>query len=120
MVPAVIVPLAAIPRAISGKVDYRALPEVGAEAEPAERPHAPAGNALEFALTAIWEAVLGTRVGVADSFLDLGGDSLSGVRLASAVRLAFDVEIPIAALFDDAATVAGMASRIGAERARAV
>jgi acyl carrier protein len=69
-------------------------------------------------LSALWEALLQTRVGIWDGFYDLGGDSLRAVQLLDRVQTDFGVGIPPSALFQDAANVAGMASRIEADRAR--
>jgi aryl carrier-like protein len=39
------------------------------------------------------------RVGVNDNYFELGGDSLLATQLASQVRKVFDVELPLAVLF---------------------
>ena len=120
MVPTAIVVIPAIPFMLSGKADYAALPDPDLSAEEARRSLARPSKPLEQALTAIWEELLQTRVGARDNFFDLGGDSLRGVQLLDKVLVDFGVEIPIEALFDDAATVATMASRIEQERTRPV
>ncbi|PEG56629.1 condensation domain-containing protein, partial [Mycolicibacterium boenickei] len=50
-------------------------------------------------------------VGVDDSFFDLGGDSLSAMRLLAAVNSSFDAEVAVRTLFD-APTIAQLAPRI--------
>ncbi len=72
------------------------------------------GGALETEteerVAAAWEELLGVgNVGRGDSFLDLGGNSLLAIQLASALRKAFDIELPIAVLFEspDLAALAG-------------
>ncbi|MGV7699657.1 phosphopantetheine-binding protein, partial [Mycobacterium kansasii] len=57
------------------------------------------------------------RVGVDDSFFDLGGDSLSAMRLIAAVNAALDAGVSVRALFE-VPTVAQLAPRLdeGAER----
>ncbi|WP_267885003.1 non-ribosomal peptide synthetase, partial [Streptomyces sp. NRRL B-3229] len=95
MVPAAFVALEAIPLNGSGKVDLRALPAPDLAAFAAERYVAPR-TPVEERLAAVWSQVLGLeRVGVEDSFFDLGGDSIRAVRLVGALRAAgYDVSIP--------------------------
>ncbi len=64
---------------------------------------------LEIAVGALFAATLGQRVGLHDDFFLAGGDSLNGARLITQVHSAFGVELPARVLFDEAATVAGMA-----------
>jgi amino acid adenylation domain-containing protein len=88
MVPAHVVPMQALPRLASGKVDRRALPAV--EAATGTEHDAP-GSPTEAAMAAIWRAVLDrTVVGRHDNFFALGGDSLLAMqvlaRITSTVR----------------------------------
>ncbi len=64
---------------------------------------------LERTLVGYWQELLGVdRVGVEDSFFDLGGHSLIAVRLFAKIRKTFDVDYPISVLFE-APTVARVA-----------
>ena len=110
MVPAAVVVLAALPLTVNGKMDTRALP--APEYQDADRYRAPAG-AVEEILAGIYARVLGVeRVGVDDSFFDLGGDSLSAMRVIAAVNTGLDAGLSVRAVFD-APTVAQLAPRIG-------
>ena len=52
------------------------------------------------------------RVGVDDSFFDLGGDSLLAMRVIAAINTGLDADLAVRTLFD-APTVAQLAPRIG-------
>ena len=54
------------------------------------------------------------RVGVDESFFDLGGDSLSAMRVIAAVNTGLDAGLAVRALFE-APTVAQLAPRIGGD-----
>jgi acyl carrier protein len=57
--------------------------------------------ALEEKLASIWERVLCLdRVGVHDDFFGGGWDSLLAMQIISAIRDAFQIELPLRALFD--------------------
>src|SRR6478672_726123 len=112
MVPAAVVVLAALPLTANGKLDTRALPEP--EYQDGDHYRAPA-TLTEEILAGIYADVLGLqRVGVDDSFFDLGGDSLSAMRVVAAVTTGLDADLGVRALFD-APTVAQLALHIGGE-----
>ena len=99
----------------NGKLDTRALP--APEYQDADRYRAPA-SAVEEILAGIYAQVLGLeRVGVDDSFFDLGGDSLSAMRLIAAINTSLDAGLSVRAVFE-APTVAQLAPRIGGDAGR--
>ena len=56
---------------------------------------------IEQILVGIFAQVLGVdRVGVDESFFDLGGDSLSAMRAIAAINKALGVRLTVTALFD--------------------
>ena len=60
----------------------------------------------------VWQDALGIdEVGVNDSFSQLGGHSLLAIRIVSELRKAFQIDLPVRALFD-APTVAELSSYI--------
>ncbi len=87
MVPAAVVVLDALPLTVNGKLDKRALPapeyrSVGTDYR------APSGP-VEKILADIYAQVLGVdRVGVDESFFDLGGDSILSMQVVSRARAA--------------------------------
>ena len=115
MVPAAVVVIEALPLTANGKLDNRALP--APEYQDVDRYRAPA-NAVEEILAGIYAQVLGLeRVGVDDSFFDLGGDSLSAMRVVAAINTGLDAGLAVRAVFE-APTVAQLAPRIGEDAAR--
>ena len=73
-------------------------------------------DAVTDALRGIWEAVLG-RGGITpdDSFIALGGDSLTAVRIVNRMRATLGVEVPASRLLCDA-TIARLAAELPDDR----
>jgi len=56
---------------------------------------------LERRLARLWQEALGvSQIGAEDDFFDLGGNSLVAVQLASRIRDAFQIELPLPTLFE--------------------
>src|SRR5437764_4405487 len=82
----------------SGKIDPKDLPRPEMEGD-ANKYCAPRTE-VEKKLAEIWEKILGVRVGIHDNFFELGGHSLLAMRLMLGVQQVFDVELPLASLFE--------------------
>ena len=105
MVPAAVVLLDALPLTSNNKLDARALP--APEYASGDGYRAPA-NAVEEVLADIYAQVLGLdRVGVDDSFFELGGDSILSMQVVSRARAA-GLRCRPRDVFDEQ-TVAGLA-----------
>ncbi|WP_231984444.1 condensation domain-containing protein, partial [Mycobacterium sp. E342] len=98
------------PLTVNGKLDTRALPAPDYTGAPYRAP----GGLLEELLAGIYAEILGLeRVGVDDSFFELGGDSLSAMRLIAAINNSLDADLSVRAVFE-APTIAQLAPRIHA------
>jgi amino acid adenylation domain-containing protein len=120
MVPAHVVALEALPLTPNGKVDRNALPAPGT-GDAAEAPggyQAPR-NDLEISLAAAWEKVLGLpRVGITDNFFDLGGTSLSALKLITEMAATSGIEITLGGVLGYP-TIASLVESLGSGAAGA-
>jgi amino acid adenylation domain-containing protein len=118
MIPHTFVTLEAIPLTDTRKVDRKALPEPGTSRPELTIPYVAPATATEKELAKIWAAVLSLdEVGIHDNFFELGGHSLSATRIISRVIAAFELQLPIRALFDSP-TIAAMADVISTRMGR--
>ena len=112
MLPAMFVPLDALPLLPNGKVDRRALPVPERARAEGRAAYLAPRTPLEELLAGIWANLLEVeRVGMHDDFLALGGNSMVAVQLVSRVRDALQLEVPLRALLE-APTVADQAEVI--------
>jgi len=110
MIPALFLPLPALPLNPNGKVDRKALPAPDGARPDLERAYVAPEGPVEVQLAAIWAEVLRVaRVGATDNFFELGGHSLLATQALARIREAFGVTLPLRALFDNP-TVASLSS----------
>ena len=121
----VLVRSGALPKTTSGKLQRHACREQYLRGEldvldawqaPKRRPdgasYVAPRNEMEAMLAEVWSEVLGVeRVGVFDSFLDLGGSSLLATQLISRLAPQIGEQIPLGDLFDRP-TIAALADLI--------
>jgi amino acid adenylation domain-containing protein len=108
MIPAEIVAMDAMPLTPHGKVDRSALPLPARTRPELDADFVAPRTPIEEKLAGVWAEVIGLdRVGVLDSFLELGGDSLLAARIVARVLDVLDVEVPASVLLASP-TVAAM------------
>ncbi|GAA1925362.1 non-ribosomal peptide synthetase [Streptantibioticus ferralitis] len=121
LVPGRIVRLAELPLNANGKIDRNALSRNSQEQDGQDRnasaePGTPTGclaprDETEERMAVIWREVLDRpQLGVLDDFFELGGNSLLATKLVFRIREAFGVDLPLQALFESQATVAGLSA----------
>ncbi|HSS52427.1 MAG TPA: amino acid adenylation domain-containing protein, partial [Thermoanaerobaculia bacterium] len=111
MVPASFMILDALPLTANGKVDRSALPLPGAAARPVAA-SGRLGTPVVELLAGIWEEVLGLDgLGADEDFFAAGGNSLLATQVVSRIRAAFEIELPLRALFEEP-TVDGLAAAV--------
>ncbi len=94
MVPSWFVTVESLPYNTSGKVDRSLLPDPLEVQEALISDFVPPETPAEIALAQIWSAALNVKtIGRNESFFDIGGDSLSIVRVLAQVQLRFSVEL---------------------------
>jgi len=98
MVPGIYTILEEFPLTPNGKIDRKALPAPEAQVT---QTYVPPETDTEKMLVGIWEEILSVgQVGIEDDFFDLGGHSLLATQLISRVREAFNINLPLNALFE--------------------
>ncbi len=100
MIPSAFVAINAMPLTPNGKIDRRELPAPAANRFAETRKMGELTDALETKLVNIWETILDVQpIGTRDDFFELGGHSLQAVRMFAEIEKSFNVNIPLAALF---------------------
>jgi amino acid adenylation domain-containing protein len=96
MIPALFVELPALPHTVNGKLDRDALLAHARATGPAAVNQSTPRDHVELALYTLWKTVLlHPDIGIRDSFFDVGGTSVSAIKLAAAVREEFGRTLPV-------------------------
>lgn len=100
MVPTILVEMESFPLTLNGKIDRNSFPDTD-EMGLLRNEYVSPRNEVEIKLVQIWQDVLEIdKIGINDNFFELGGHSLLAVRLVSAIRKVFTIEMPIVDIFD--------------------
>ncbi len=84
MMPAYMMQIDEIPMTRNGKLDKKALPEI--ESKSTREYIAPRNKAEEAVCAAFCEIINVEKIGIQDSFFELGGDSIKAIRIISKLR----------------------------------
>jgi amino acid adenylation domain-containing protein len=110
MMPAHVVGVPRIPLTPNGKIDRKSL--LAPEGDVDDTGYVAARTQIEELLCGLWSEALNVkRVGVHDSFFDLGGHSLIALQVMSRLGRRLEREVPVHLLFANP-TVAALARRI--------
>ena len=100
-IPSEFVFLDAMPTTPLGKTDRIALRAVAAKTRPPVAAPPLQASGIESDIVAIWAQILDRAdIGVDQDFFELGGDSLMVMQVAPAIQRRFEIELPLAVLFE--------------------
>jgi amino acid adenylation domain-containing protein len=96
MVPALFVELPRLPRNANGKVDEAELLRQAHASVPFQVNQASPRDQIELTLYQIWKRLLlHPHIGITDRFFDIGGTSISAIKLAHAIAEEFGQPLPV-------------------------
>ncbi len=97
MIPSILVEIEEFKLTINGKVDKKALPDPKLVDE---NKYVAPESSLEQTLCSIWQEVLGLdKIGTADDFFKIGGNSILAIRLAHKISNGLDISFSVASIF---------------------
>ena len=112
MVPNAYVMVEKFPLTPNGKIDRKALPSPTGLRPELESAYVAPRTEMERTIAAIWQAVLRLeKVGIHDSFFEVGGYSLLATQVISRINKAFQVDLSLRSFFEDP-TIAGLSMGI--------
>ncbi|MEA5516848.1 amino acid adenylation domain-containing protein [Nodularia sp. UHCC 0506] len=100
MIPSAFITLESLPITANGKLDRQALPQVQASNYQRCNTFVAPRDKWETELVQIWQETLKVEhLGVTDNFFNLGGNSISAVRLMTQIQKHFAQTLPLSTLF---------------------
>ncbi|MDQ1354080.1 MAG: hypothetical protein QG657_4389 [Acidobacteriota bacterium] len=101
MIPAYFVQVEQMPIGAGGKINIKALPKPTEYGLDTGVEYVPPIREIEYQLVTIWQELLQReRIGTADDFFNLGGDSILVNRCIARIREEIQVEIPLRKFFE--------------------
>ncbi len=100
MVPAIFIPLPELPLNTNGKLDRNALPVPDLNREKIEKQYVAPQTEIQELIHGIWSEVMQIeKIGIHDHFIELGGDSLTAIRVVIRINEAAELNLPINIIF---------------------
>jgi acyl carrier protein len=111
MVPVNFMQLDTLPLTVNGKVDKNALPVPDGLATRAA--YVAPRNEVEEELVNIWQQVFNTeeKIGIRDNFIELGGNSISAIKILSKISKEYGIVISVRKMFENP-TIENLANEI--------
>ena len=100
-IPSAIVVIPELPRLPNGDLDLSALPEPSSLSAPIGHSTPAPLTLLQQKVVEIWRQVLGDRpLGLRDNFFEIGGDSLTGLRVVNRLREILNEHVSLVVIFE--------------------
>ena len=100
MMPVQYIRIDKLPVNLNGKIDISLLPKPDSVRPILENKYIAPETEFEILVADIWKEVLQIdKIGVRDNFLDIGGDSLSGIRILARINETLELELPVNTIF---------------------
>lgn len=102
MIPVRFVMLDKLPLTFNGKVNRKMLPKLSDQYQlGTKQKYVAPTNYEELTLASIWQSVLGIKhIGIFDNFFDLGGHSLSALRILTLIKNHFSIKLRTCKIFE--------------------
>ncbi len=100
MIPSYFIQVDRIPLTPNGKVDRKNLPSPGDQRARLGTTYLAPSSEIEKTIAEVWTEILHLeKVGIHDSFFDLGGNSLNIIQLNNRLREKLEIDIPVVSMF---------------------
>ncbi|KQO31331.1 hypothetical protein ASF10_22090 [Flavobacterium sp. Leaf82] len=100
MIPSSFIELESMPLTVNGKIDKKALHNLGTNNTNIGTPYTAPTNEIEEKLVLIWQKVLEKQeIGIHNTFFELGGDSIKVLRIINESRKELNLEISVADIY---------------------